>query len=914
MHVTGLGIHGFAETLAVDEPELRVYWCVESPERGARQTAYRIRLDLTDAPGDPRGAVWDSDWVDCDATRDIALEPEEPLLPTTAYRWSVAVRDERGRESTSDPAFFHTGYQNSHAAPPLSPNRDVMPDDSLLFRSWFADPDARWKGRWIGTTSDRPFYVRREFELDETPVRAIAFATGLGHLQFFANGAPASDHRLDPGWTDYHQAVQYVAYDLTGRIAAGRNALGAHVGNGFYAGEQGDRFFWPLYEDKTYVRYGNELPFVAELHLTYADGRRETVISDQNWRIRESATTLANVYASEDHDRRLFPTGWTAAGFDDSEWRHASFIQGPRGHLRYQSQPALTAIETRTPVEVTEPRPGTLVFDLGQNMSTMVELSAVGDAGDRIVVRYGETLGDDGVLVMPDPEFSEFGTHVYSTFTLAGTGEPETWQPDFSYAGARWVQLEGVAPMDDDGSSGLPRITDVRGHFVSSASARTGTMTTDVDDANAILAVLEPTFASNLQSLHTDCPQIEKFGWLEVVHLLANGTQYIRDVEDLYTKILRDVMRAQDSDGLVPTMAPEIRYMTGPFRDSIAWGSVIVYLPKFLVDAYDSTGMLAEAYPAAARYMSYLQGKEVLGGIIRHGLGDWGVSGAYGNGHANLETAIYIDCLRIMASFADRLGRLADAVAYRNKASEITRVYNEHLLEADPETGRYRYVNRDGLPTSITAVNQAAALQFGLVPAEHRDDVVAAFLAEAEKATFETGEIGMRYLFLQLADLKRSDIWMRMARREEHPSYMRFIRRGETTLPEFWADEVRSKNHDMLGHALEYFWRGVLGLRSLESGYRVFAVDPDYTGEFASVSADFASPRGTISLSIDRGAQSTRIHVTVPANTSAVVTLPAYATTVAVNGEPASAISPDASAATLSLTSGDWRIETEGTA
>ncbi|MDN4640005.1 family 78 glycoside hydrolase catalytic domain [Agreia sp. PsM10] len=914
MHVTGLGIHGFAETLAVDEPELRVYWRIESPERGARQTAYRIRLDLTDAPGDPRGAVWDSDWVDCDATRDIALEPEEPLLPTTAYRWSVAVRDERGRESTSDPAFFHTGYQNSHAAPPLSPNRDVMPDDSLLFRSWFADPDARWKGRWIGTTSDRPFYVRREFELDETPVRAIAFATGLGHLQFFANGAPASDHRLDPGWTDYHQAVQYAAYDLTGRIAAGRNALGAHVGNGFYAGEQGDRFFWPLYEDKTYVRYGNELPFVAELHLTYADGRRETVISDQSWRIRESATTLANVYASEDHDRRLFPTGWTAAGFDDSEWRHASFIQGPRGHLRYQSQPALTAIETRTPVEVTEPRPGTLVFDLGQNMSTMVELSAVGDAGDRIVVRYGETLGDDGVLVMPDPEFSEFGTHVYSTFTLAGTGEPETWQPDFSYAGARWVQLEGVAPMDDDGSSGLPRITDVRGHFVSSASPRTGTMTTDVDDANAILAVLEPTFASNLQSLHTDCPQIEKFGWLEVVHLLANGTQYIRDVEDLYTKILRDVMRAQDSDGLVPTMAPEIRYMTGPFRDSIAWGSAIVYLPKFLVDAYDSTGMLAEAYPAAARYMSYLQGKEVLGGIIRHGLGDWGVSGAYGNGHANLETAIYIDCLRIMASFADRLGRLADAVAYRNKASEVTRVYNDHLLEADPETGRYRYVNRDGLPTSITAVNQAAALQFGLVPPEHRADVVAAFLDEADKATFETGEIGMRYLFLQLADLKRSDIWMRMARREEHPSYMRFIRRGETTLPEFWADEVRSKNHDMLGHALEYFWRGVLGLRSLESAYRVFAVDPDYTGEFASVSADFASPRGTISLSIDRGAQSTRIHVTVPANTSAVVTLPAYATTVAVNGEPASAISPDASAATLSLTSGDWRIETEGTA
>ena len=33
MHVTGLGIHGFGETLAVDEAELRFYLRVEIPER-----------------------------------------------------------------------------------------------------------------------------------------------------------------------------------------------------------------------------------------------------------------------------------------------------------------------------------------------------------------------------------------------------------------------------------------------------------------------------------------------------------------------------------------------------------------------------------------------------------------------------------------------------------------------------------------------------------------------------------------------------------------------------------------------------------------------------------------------------------------------------------------------------------------
>ncbi|OBT81958.1 hypothetical protein VE02_09494 [Pseudogymnoascus sp. 03VT05] len=108
------------------------------------------------------------------------------------------------------------------------------------------------------------------------------FASGLGHYSLRVNGAAASDHVLDPGWTNYHRTVQFVAYDLTGQLQKGDNVLGAHVVNGFYAGDQGDRFFWPMYEDNTYVRYGNELCFFSELHLFFDDGEHAVHISDPN--------------------------------------------------------------------------------------------------------------------------------------------------------------------------------------------------------------------------------------------------------------------------------------------------------------------------------------------------------------------------------------------------------------------------------------------------------------------------------------------------------------------------------------------------------------------------------------------------------------------------------------------------------
>lgn len=747
-----------------------------------------------------------------------------------------------------------------------------MPHTSLIFRSWFADEPNRFKAVWIGNGSDKPLYLRKTLSLPRKPARAIAFASGLGHFNLSCNGAPASAHVLDPGWTDYHRTVQFVAYDLSDKLVAGDNALGAHVGNGFYAGDQGDRFFWPMYEDNTYVRYGNELCFFAEVHLFYEDGSRETIISGPDWKVRKSATSLANIYASENHDRREYPVGWDTAAFDDKDWDDAKPLTGPRGKLRYQSQPPVTLHEKVQPVSTKTLERGTLAFDFGQNMSTMVRVEASGPAGSEIIIRYSETVDDEGRVLMPDPLFKEFEYGVYSKFTLSGNGV-EVWEPDFSFTCARYIQIENASLSKDDG---LPVIHSVTGQHASSAARRLGTMTTDKEDVNALLNMCYWSFASNLFSHHTDCPQIEKFGWLEVTHLLLPATQYIRDIESLHSKILDDISDAQERNGLVPTMAPEIRYMCGPLHDTITWGGAVALIPEMLKKYYGSTYTFPKIYDTCVRYMDYLRTKETRGGLIEYGLGDWGRDIAFGNHQANIETAIYYKCLRNVELMARELGYASDAEKYAEWAERIYKAYNENLLVADKKEYPYAHYTSLDEPgvRDRTMIAQAMALQYDLVPAEHRSDVETSFLDDCSDNRIRAGEIGLKYLWNTLADLDRPDIVLAMARQEEHPSYMRFIARGETTLLEFWQDACRSKSHDMLGTIYEWCYEAVLGVRVEGDGYRTWSVRPPLRSEFGRVEGGVECPYGEIKVLFERTEGGGRLRVKVPTGTVGSVLLP----------------------------------------
>lgn len=276
--------------------------------------------------------------------------------------------------------------------------------------------------------------------------------------------------------------------------------------------------------------------------------------------------------------------------------------------------------------------------------------------------------------------------------------------------------------------------------------------------------------------------------------------------------------------------------------------------------------------------------KERKGGLIEHGLGDWGRDIAFGNSQANIETAVYYKCLRSCEMMAETIGRAQDATEFAARAVKVLAVYNKHLL-VEAETGAY-YTSLDNFPQQDkTAVNQAIALQFEMVPKEHIASVQNAFLEDVADGKIRAGEIGLRFLFNTLDDLKRPDIVLQMARQEEHPSYMRFLRRGETTLNEFWQDECRSKCHDMLGTIYEWFYAAILGVKPVGEAYRAFSIDPPYTSEFNSVQGTVECPYGLIAVDFRRAGSTVHLKLTVPVGTTATVRLPEKASAVQLTRE-----------------------------
>ena len=206
-------------------------------------------------------------------------------------------------------------------------------------------------GNWISQGTQKPFYVRKEFDVKKEIVKAAAYVCGLGQFIFHLNGQKVADHELDPGWTNYDKKIQYVKFDITDLVHTGKNVLGAEVGNGWFIKEDEHyTFSFPAFmppNPNPYKPFGNELVFAVKLILNYVDGTAETLFADETFKVKEHPVTMSNVYGSETYCAELNQKGWNQIDFDDSKWENAVVVteqDAPKGELIEQFQPAIKVI------------------------------------------------------------------------------------------------------------------------------------------------------------------------------------------------------------------------------------------------------------------------------------------------------------------------------------------------------------------------------------------------------------------------------------------------------------------------------------------------------------------------------------------------------------------------------------------
>ena len=177
--------------------------------------------------------------------------------------------------------------------------------------------------RWIWYPSERTLQntfvlFRRQLVLPEKPVRARGWVAAESRYRMEVNGqrvqwGPAP---CDPRW------LEADPLDLAAFLEAGPNTLGAQV---LFFG-QGDGTL-PI----------GKCGFIFRLELEYPQGDKQTIVSDESWQAFLCRAWKPGHYKrwylrslQEEFDARLYPYGWTSAGFTPNpDWLPAMPLDCP---------------------------------------------------------------------------------------------------------------------------------------------------------------------------------------------------------------------------------------------------------------------------------------------------------------------------------------------------------------------------------------------------------------------------------------------------------------------------------------------------------------------------------------------------------------------------------------------------------
>ena len=774
-------------------------------------------------------------------------------------------------------------------------------------------PSPLAQAQWIAAKSDSspatssqlPIF-RDEFSLSSKISRATLVISGLGQFEAHINGRNVTDTVLNPAWSDYRKRVFFCTYDVTALLQPGKNAIGVMLGNGMY-----NVPITPGRYQKFNGSFGQP-KLILRLEIKFADGTSQSILSSSSWKTFPGPITFTSIYGGEDYDARLQQTGWDRPAFDDQHWSAAAVVKGPGGALQPETIPPIRAFDRYTPIKISHPRPNLTLYDLGENFAGWPEITVHGPRGSRVKLVAGELLDSHGFVTQRSANASPASENSF-TYVLQG-GALESWHPRFTYYGFRYVQAQ-VSPASPGGK--LPVIDHLDGRFLHDAVQVEGSFHSSDPQLNRIHTLITRAMLSNMVSVLTDCPHREKLGWLEQSHLAAASLMYNYNLGALYAKIANDMQDAQLPSGLVPDIAPEYPVFEKGFRDSPEWGSAVVLSTWTAYQFYGEPGLLRDHYASMQRYVSYLHA-QLKSDLLIYGLGDWFDIGPGSPGESQLTskgvtaTAIYFQDLTTMARIATILNHPGDAATYLRESQSIRSAFNAQFFHAS--TNQY---------DSGSQTANAMPLVVGLVPDGHREAVLNNLVADIRKHNnhVTAGDIGFHYVVRALTDNDRSDVLFDMLSRTDPPSYGAQLAHGATTLTEAWdANPALSQNHFMLGHADEWFYRGLAGIDfdlTRPPDQRIL-IHPAVVGDIESASATFHSSLGEIHSRWSRTGKTLRMDISIPRGATATVHFPlAYRKSITVNGH-ALADEPsirchdsDNSPADCVVTSGTYRVHAQ---
>jgi alpha-L-rhamnosidase len=829
--------------IGIDVERPRLSWRLASDERNVRQTAYHLLVaDDLEWLGRDEGNCWDSSQrFSADSIHQVY--EGRPLQSGRRYWWKVRVWDGDGRVTAwSEPAFWEMGL--------LSP--------------------AEWQAAWI-----RPDWVEDEavsqpcpllrttFAVGEGIQSARAYVTSLGLYEMELNGQRVGDLLFTPGWTSYHQRLQYQSYDVTAYLQAGQlNGVGVTLADGWYWGNLG-------WQERRNV-YGRELALLLQLVITYADGRIQVVGTDGNWKAATGPILKSDLYNGEQYDARLEKAGWSTAAYDDQDWLGVKVVEHSKEILVAPVGPPVRRIEEKRPVEIIHTPAGETVVDMGQNMVGWVRLRVEGAAGTVVTLRHAEVLDQQGNFYTENLR----GAQQRNQYTLRGDGE-EVYEPRFTFQGFRYVAVEGYpGELTADQITGIVIHSDMRptGHFECSQPV-----------INQLQQNIVWGQKGNFLEVPTDCPQRdERMGWTGDAQVFLRTACFNMNVAGLMSKWLKDLAADQEADGRVPHVVPDVLDDGG----SSAWSDAAVICPWTIYLCYGDQRILAEQYDSMTAWVHYIwrqTGDRLIWDSGSH-YGDWLAIQSPKHHRPNpvtdvdlIATAFFACSTSLVQQTAQILGKTEEAASYAELLAQIKAAFNREFVTAN------------GRLAANTQTAYVLALMFDLLPEQLRNEAARRLAEDVRRRGYHltTGFVGTPYLCHVLSRYGYLDVAYALLEQETYPSWLYPVTQGATTIWERW-DGIRpdgtfqdagmnSFNHYAYGAIGDWLYRVVAGMEvdPAAPGYKRILIRPQPGGQLKEARASLDSMYGRIESGWRLENGRFDLMVTIPANSEGMIYLPA---------------------------------------
>ena len=820
----------------------RLFWNCEG---GKKQTAYQIV-----AADDAGNLLWDSGKMESASMR--AQWGGKPVPPKTKVLWKVRLWDETDTSGDWADASFETGM------------------------------DA-WKAKWI--TGNYQVNKKERYPVDcfrkafhaADVKKARLYITACGLYEAKLNGRRVGDFVRAPGITDYRKRVQYQTYDVTNLLKAGENALTVQLADGWYRGSTGA---WGIRN-----QYGTETKLLAQLEITHTDGSVQTVVTDENW-------------------------GWSNDGAirfadnKDGEIVDAQKEPSYSGRAKVTSHPVTPSASNNVPVTEHErlkarlirTPSGKTVLDFGQNIAGYAEFTVTAHAGQKIKLRFGELLDENGEFTQKNIQLSrkEFITPRQEVVYTCKEGE-NRYKTTFAIFGFQYVLVETDVKFAPEDFTAIAVYSDME---------RTGFF----ESSNALLdKFVENTVWSaknNHADLPTDCPTRERHGWTGDAQIFCPTASYLFDYLPFAEKYLNDVYDWQKKNGCLPQIAPEggTDFYMASMNGSVGWADAGVLMPYVLWKQYGDTAVLKKYLSGMRRYAKFMQNRcgkwyptakrTGLHGGDKKYLSNYGQ--AYGEWaepesvhhmtwkdcavpHPEVATAYTAHVMDCMSEIEAALGNAMEASAYREFAAGCRRSY-----QALRRTAAY------SLDTDRQA-QLVRPLAFNLLDETQTEYAQKRLLTALEHFGWRVGT-GFLSTPLILDVLTEIDLKAayRLLENEEMPGWLFMPKSGATTIWEAWEgnatknDGIGSLNHYSKGAVVAWLFDTMCGIRV--DGENHFVIAPHPGGHFTRAKAAYDSVYGRVESGWEKTENGWKYTVTVPANCTAAVRLPEKETVTVESG------------------------------